>query len=226
MSQNLIHTLLLGAAFLVLFVVAEQLYRRVRLRAEVTRKVVHVCTGLLTLLFPLLLDNHWWVLLLCGSFLLILIVSIPFKLLPSINAVERTTRGSFLFPVTVYCCFLLFQFYSDYSFYYIPILILAICDPIAEMTGRKWPYGKYTFMGHTKTIVGSSGFFVAAVITSMVIVYFNHNISFEKPLFLSLLIAFTTTIAEGFAHKGYDNITIPVAAVLGLLLGHELTWLQ
>ena len=224
MSQNIFHTLILGGAFLLLFAFGELLYRKFKLRAEVTRKVVHVITGLLTLLFPPLLSNHWFVMALCGSFLLILLISIPFKLLPSINAVQRSTRGSFIYPIVVYCCYLLFSYYDNYSLYYIPILILAICDPIAEMTGKTWPYGKYTIMGHTKTLMGSAGFFVAALLTTLFIIYLNHNIESSRPLFLALIVAFFTTIAEGLAQKGYDNLSIPAAAVAVLWGGAELNW--
>ena len=108
MSWNLINTIILAGVFLVLFASAEWMYHIKKVRVEMTRKYVHLMTGLLTMFFPPMIGNHWLVLFLCGSFLVILLVSLQFNLLPSINAVKRKTQGSLLYPVIVYCCYFLF----------------------------------------------------------------------------------------------------------------------
>lgn len=216
MSTSLINTGILAIAFLILFGFAELLYHRYKLKAEITRKIVHVSTGLITLLFPPMIGNHWLVLVLCGSFLLILLASFPLKILPSINAVSRKTSGSILYPVVVYSCFLIFQHYDNLIFYYIPILTLALCDPIAALVGKKFPYGRYSTFGHTKTISGSLGFFVSATALSMVLIFTMTSLTPATGIALACVIAFTTTIAEAFSHAGLDNLTIPGTA-LGLL---------
>ena len=86
--------LALVGSFAALFAGAELLYRVWRMNAETTRKVVHVGTGLLALLFPLALTSHWQVLALCGSFAVLLWISIRYKLLPSINGIRRKSYGS------------------------------------------------------------------------------------------------------------------------------------
>ncbi|MEN0047927.1 MAG: phosphatidate cytidylyltransferase, partial [Bacteroidota bacterium] len=150
----MLNILYLALAFLALFASAEWLYHKRGVKAEVTRKYVHIATGLLTMLFPLMLENHWLVLLLCGSFLLILIASLRFNLLPSINAVDRKTSGSLMYPIIVYGCYLVYSRYDQFMFYYIPILILALCDPIAAFVGMNYPVGKYQTFGKTKTWSG------------------------------------------------------------------------
>src|SRR4051794_39802502 len=104
-----IPVLWLAAAFLLLFAAAEIIYRRGGVKAEYTRKMVHIGTGLLTLLFPLYLNEAWQVILLCSSFLLILILSLKFNWLPSINKVGRKTAGSWLYPIVVVFTFLFYQ---------------------------------------------------------------------------------------------------------------------
>ncbi len=220
MNINLINTGIIALAFLVLFGIAELLYHRFKVRAEVTRKIVHISTGLLTLLFPPFIENHWLVLILCGSFLFILLASFPLKMLPSINAVDRITRGSILYPVIVYACFLIYQRFDNLAFYYLPILNLALCDPVASMVGKKFPRMEYMTFGHTKTITGSLGFFVSSVLLSLGLLTQLAGIQIGWALFISICIALPTTIAEAITHKGYDNLSIP-ASVVGVLLIFE-----
>jgi len=139
LNQDLIHTFLFSAAFILLFASAEVLYHFFKIRAEFTRKYVHIVSGLITLLFPLYLSNHWFVLILCGSFAILLLVSIRFGLLKSINAVERKTWGSIAFPAAVYGCYLAFSWSGKLLFFYQPIIIMAFADPAAGLIGKKWP---------------------------------------------------------------------------------------
>ena len=218
MNQNLLHTIYLAGAFLVLFTIAEIIYHKLKVKAEHTRKYVHIITGLLTMLFPPLLDNHWYVLGLCGSFFIILVSSIHFNLLKSINAVDRETKGSLLYPIIVYVCYIAFTEYNQMMFYYIPILILAICDPIAAVVGRRWPAGHYTTFGYTKTLSGSLGFFIAAILLSFILILSFEEMSLLTVIITSGSVALITVIAESITHKGYDNLSIPLSALLVLIL--------
>lgn len=223
MNPHFINTGILALAFLVLFSVAELLYHRFNFKAEVTRKIVHICTGVLTLLFPAMLENHWFVLALCSSFLIILLASLALKMLPSINAVDRKTSGSILYPVIVYGCFLLYQEYGNIILYYIPILTLAICDPIAALVGKKFPWKAYTTFGHQKTLSGSIGFFIASFFLSLILLAIFINVPYSSSVIIAFCIALTTAFAEAITHRGLDNLSIPAAAIATILLFHHLT---
>jgi phytol kinase len=217
MQKDILNTLLLAVAFLVLFAVAEILHRIFHMKAEYSRKVVHVMTGLITLLFPVMLSSHWYVLFLCASFLLILLLSLKYKLLPSINNIDRVSVGSISYPIAVYVCFFICAYYNNYIYFYLPILILAICDPLAALVGKSFPKGKYIIIRDQKTLVGSSAFLLSAVIVSFVLLN-----RFKSPLeinavWLSFCIAIVTCFAEAVSQKGYDNLAIPFSA-LGVLV--------
>ena len=72
MSTNLINTGILGLVFLLLFVLSEVLYRYFNLRAEWTRKMVHILTGFFAMSFRLLIGDHWIVMALCTVFFVVL----------------------------------------------------------------------------------------------------------------------------------------------------------
>lgn len=226
MKQDIINTIILASSFLALFGLAEFIYHTFKVRAELTRKLVHCGTGFLTLLFPILLNNHWLVLFLCASFALILILSLKLNLLQSINAIDRKSYGSISYPLAVYIAYLAFDWYklefnsfgNGYIMFYLPILILAICDPIAALAGKKWQYGKYKVGTETKTLMGSGMFFIAAfVLCTLLFIFMNNSGAYPvKTMVAALIVASITTLAEAFSKKGLDNLFIPLSAIVSL----------
>ncbi len=220
MNKDITNTLILAGAFLLLFALAELLYHLFKVKAEYTRKLVHVGTGLLALLFPLMLGSHWLVLLLCATFAVILTASLRWKLLPSINAIERRSVGSLAYPLAVYTCYLAYDHYGGrFIYYYLPVIILAVCDPAAALTGRKWPWGRYTAGAGSKTLMGSTVFCICA---ALLVISFALVAGFDgSPAALAgaaLLIGLLAAATEAISKKGWDNLTIPVAVLAGLIL--------
>lgn len=222
MNRDIIDSIILSGTFFLLFAVSEFLYHVMKVKVEITRKIVHFGTGILTLLFPVLLDSHWWVLLLCGSFAVILIFSIRYNFLKSVNAIDRESVGSIAYPVSVYGCYLAFDYFDhQYAYFYIPILILAVCDPIAALCGKRWPYGKYTIGKSSKTLMGSGMFFLSAFIVIIVLSVMEHNMT--RIVLRGIIIALFSTVAEAVSGRGYDNITIPVSVMASLIVIDQLT---
>ena len=213
---EIFHTAIYAASFLVLFGITEIMYYR-RVHVEFTRKTAHVGTGLITLTFPLFLETHWSVLILCISFVGILHFSNKYKVLKSINGIRRKSKGSILYPIIIYMTYWIFTLFDDVLFFYLPILILAVCDPLAAYTGRKWPRGVYTVGTDTKTMTGSTFFFISCVLLTL---FFTINLrdSWLEIICVTLFIGLFTTIAEGLSQKGWDNLFIPLTVTVTLLI--------
>jgi len=200
--------------FLLLFLTSEIIHHSLEFKVEISRKFVHFTSGIICLSFPFYINNHWIVLALCAGFLLLLFGSQRFKVLKSINNIPRKSYGSLLFPISVYCCFLNFQCHNDEKIYfYLPILILAICDPLASLIGKKYPFWKYKNGSDYKTIMGSSVFFVASFLIVFAVFYFN-GIIFPELFLKSFFISTIATLAEAFSRKGTDNLFIPLAVIV------------
>lgn len=219
-TETISTLLLLSTLFFLLFALAEILYHFFKVKVELTRKFVHIGTGFLTLLFPVMLHNQWFVLLLCTSFGIILIASLRFQFLKSVNAIERESIGSIAYPVSVYGCYLVFDYFNQqYLYFYLPVLILAVCDPLAALIGKKWPMGKYNNGRDNKTLMGSSMFLLSAwIIIFSLFLLSGAELSTVKMISISLFIAIFSCITEAFSRKGYDNLTIPASVLLGLIL--------
>lgn len=194
------------------------MYHILKMPAEFTRKVVHMATGFLTLLFPAYLTHHLWVLLLCASFALILWISLKYGWIPSINNIDRESSGSLAYPVAVYGCFLVYTWMDhQLDFFYVPILLLAICDPIAAWVGKKWPRGVFQVAGGSKTWSGTIGFFISSsLVLFFIFTQLLPHLSLQEKLIWSVSIACPSALAEAFVGKGYDNISIPLVSTLFL----------
>ena len=224
MPESYLYTLLLAACFLTLFGSAEVLYRVFKVRAELTRKYVHMVTGFLTLLFPIWVNDVWLVLALCGSFAVILLASLKWDLLPSINAIDRQSRGSLLYPLVVFICYLSYHHYQEYQFFYIPILIMAVADPLAALAGKRWPWLPYKVGKETKTMLGSTVFFLAAFVVAFSLFYLLQEKISPFDFLFSLGLALVATLAEGVSRKGYDNLLIPLSTLTLMIIFRE--WLS
>lgn len=219
--QNIQYFIILSVLFLLLFLVAEILYRRLGVKVERTRKLVHIGTGLLTLLFPLMLDSQWEVFVLCFVFTILLIISQQTNLLPSINEIKRLSYGSLAFPIAVWICFFIYKYLSNQTnnefnsrlYFYLPILIMSVADPIAALVGRLYPVKKYSVYGGRKSIMGSITFFLVAFTISILLLYY-FNFSGSPILLIAFIIALVTAIVEGITPLGMDNLTIPLAVLL------------
>ena len=228
MMMDVIPLIKLTVCFLALFGVSEFLFHVVKVPVEVSRKLTHVGTGFLSLLFPIWLTGPLSVFLLCSSFCVILIVSKKYGFLKSINGIERESYGSVSYAVIVFVCFLFWEKmkaeptdFIGLGWFYVPVLVMALADPAAALVGSRWPVGKFRIGQDYKSMAGSLAFFVVAFLVSGSLLG-SQNESFPQHLLVILLISFSGTLAEACSSKGIDNFTIPAAVLVTMYFSHHL----
>jgi phytol kinase len=217
----MIEIIIYSVLYLLLFGCTDLLYYKFNIGVEYTRKVAHVCTGIISLTFPLYIDNIWQVAVLSVSFLGLMALSERFKWFKSITAVERKSYGSWLFALSVLLCFIAAKLWR-FEFFYLPILTLTVADPIAAILGKKLNYKPVMIFGQTKTLGGSIAFFIAASFVSVAFCEIARAYSYDCLFSIEnysyfILVALVATLAELFSTKGWDNLTIPLS-VIGMLL--------
>lgn len=222
MKVEYIFTLYLSSAFLALFAVAEMLHIVVKLKAEITRKIVHIGTGILTMLFPILVKDQWLVLFLCASFAVILTLSMRFNFLKGINGIDRKSHGSISYPASVYIAYLFYDFNGHHLIYfYLPIITLAIADPMAAFVGKKTEFIPLTIFGDKKTIGGFLGFFFTSISVTSILIHFFPCPILNGVTFV-IICALFSAFAELITPKGLDNITIPLSIIGSILIAQLL----
>ncbi|RIH65798.1 phosphatidate cytidylyltransferase [Mariniphaga sediminis] len=211
---------LIAITFLLVF--NELVYRRLGLKGEITRKFAHFTATLSTITFPYLFNDHWYVLVLASIFFIVLFISRHGTQLKSIHDIDRKSAGSYLLPLSIYLTFLISIKLDNKFLYILPILILAICDPMAGILGinLKNYNHKIQVLGYKtrKTWLGSGSFLMSSFIISLIALYFYRMVFDLKTFWLALGIAVVGTLIELFSGRGTDNLFVPLSVLLMLVV--------
>jgi dolichol kinase len=211
---------LAGISLLLIF--NELVYRRLNPTGEITRKFAHFSSVLATVPFPYIFPSHWYILILALLFAAVLFITRKGKQLKSIHDVGRKSIGSYLLPLSIYITFLISNLTGNMFLYILPMLILAVCDPMAAILGINIQTynGRIKLFGKklNKTWLGSGAFLVSSFVISIIALYFHRGVFDLETFWLAMLIAVVTTFAELISWRGSDNLSIPLSAVLVLVL--------
>lgn len=197
-------------------------YRHLKVQGEITRKFAHFAATLATIPLPYIFDSHWYVLGLASVFFIFLFATQHIKQLNSIHDIKRKSIGSYLLPASIYITFLISDLMDNKFLYILPMLILAICDPMAAILGMNFEkYNRrYRYWGFNsdKSIVGSLGFLIFSFVISLIALYYHRYLFDVKAFVLAFSIAVISTLGELFSYRGSDNLSIPLSVVLLLVL--------
>lgn len=166
-----------------------------------SRKIVHVGTSLLVVLFAHLFG--WSLFIFLGA-LFVIVLGLVRLIHPLESISDRTKEsvGEILFPLGVMIAASICQ--TQQSFL-IAILILGLADTVAFYIGC---FVKSPQLIHGKTIAGSLAFFIVALIIGLT----------SGNVLLAFTLAAATTVAELTGTRGLDNVTVPCVAALVFLL--------
>jgi len=221
MGNTITLTILYFIAIILLLAFNELNYRMFKMKGEVTRKFAHFAATLAVVPFPYIFDNHWYILVLALIFFAALFVTQRIKQLNSIHDIQRKSMGSYLLPLAIYSTFLLSNKLDNKFIYILPMLILAISDPMAAIVGMSLTKNNHKIVifgiRTKKSLFGSGAFLISSFIISILALYFNRGIFDLKTFWLALLIAFVSTLSELISWRGSDNLTIPWSVALILL---------
>jgi dolichol kinase len=126
------------------------------------------------------------------------------SLLRSIHTVVRTSWGEVFFPLGIAVAALLYL-PANPQVYTLSTLVLAISDPLANLLGSRATGGRLLF---GKSLQGSLAFLAASTAICLV---------FLPPL-QALLVSLALTVTEAISPLGSDNLTIPAAGWLALVI--------
>ncbi len=216
MNENLTLFIIYSVLLLGVMFIADFAYRFFKVKAETSRKIAHIGSGIVALTYPDYISNHWVVFALSLSFTLILFGSKKLNLFPSIFEVDRRSYGELFFVWTTWILFLIYQYTGEVLYYYLPFSIVVFADPVAALVGQKFPLKKYRLVGNSKSYGGSLAFFITAFALSYY--FFSKTAVPGDLLVVSFLHALLVTFTEAISTKGTDNFTIPLVSVLYIYL--------
>lgn len=211
--QDLIFIIAVAVCFVLIFGLAEILYRKGS-EVEFTRKFTHFAGTAVALFFPFFIKSHWAVLWLGIAFAGIMFLTKKLGLLQSVHGVERKSDGAIYQPLAIYLCFIYAQNLNQPWFYVIAISILAISDASAALIGKTYGNNEYIVeIGTKKTFEGSTIFFLTSFLITHLILLLATSLGRIECVLVAVLISIITTIFESVSLKGADNLFVPLAVM-------------
>ena len=218
LSGVIIIVLVIGITLLI----AEKLAKVGWVPLVLARKMLHVVAISAVAISPVLFSNFWLLGGIVGAFVVILFWAVATDRLAIDGSRKRKSWGIVLFPLAFLVLLVAFGKSKPWLVIY-PMLILALADAAAAVTGELVAKQFFTLTGDRKSLVGSLAFFTVSVF----VLYFlpgwlaNWNSLFTWPALLLegelvflmvVLVAAFCTLAELLGSGGADNLSVPLLA--------------
>ncbi|HTX17664.1 MAG TPA: DUF92 domain-containing protein [Bacteroidota bacterium] len=207
------------------FVVAAEMIRKaLRWSPEVTRKLVHIATGILIYFAPQLFNSGIPAILLAVVFIIINYSAIRFGLLKGMHGTNRRSYGTVYYPLSFLLLVLIFwetlpQIIS------IAILVLALSDAAAAIVGENLRAPRtYYLTSDKKSLEGSAAMFLVTVVVIAVSLFSSGQGAGMIPgvgavlsvLIVAAVVSLFATVWEAISSKGLDNLAIPMSVAFVL----------
>lgn len=194
---------------------AELLRHRRGLSNDFTRKVVHIGVGMLAWALPFLFTQPWPFLAGALGFAILTLLDWHFGFFAAMASSNRSNLGTVYFPLAAGV--VVYLFWDTPPLMVAALMPLTWGDGLAPVIGKKFGRHKYHIHDSTRTIEGSIGFFVAALIATWLALWIMPGMPELTPVqaFLpALVVSMLTTIVEAVSIWGLDNITITATAAI------------
>lgn len=214
--NEFISLLVLAFLTIVLFVLFEILARKNIISASISRKLLHISTGLIVVFVPFVINSFYLVLSIGIAFSIANFILIKKHLLKQINDPQSENLGIFYYPLSFLIGVLLFWNVNKYLLS-LSFFIFSIGDALAAIIGSS-SKSKYLthFTKEPKTFNG----FISFVLSSFILMWILKISLWNKFNFIHYdnwsfaFIAFTLSliggITEAISTKGSDNLTLPL----------------
>jgi len=192
---------------------------------EVTRKLLHIGMGMVTLALPWLFDELWPVLVLAAVSVVLLLSLRLVKALKHglgsvVVGVDRASLGEIYFPLAVAILFGLYLQTDEKDpatrvlLYCIPVLLLTLADAAAALVGIRYGQVQYATADGHKSAEGSVAFLACAFLLVHVPLLLFTQTGRAECLLIALLLALLAMAVEAIAWNGLDNLVLPLASFL------------
>ena len=191
------------------------------LHPEVTRKLLHVGMGLVTLAFPWIFAAAWPAWVLAGVSVLLLgaakLPALRKRLGGVVDGVERESLGDLYFPISVA---LIFQLaHQRPVLYCIPVLLLTLADAVAALIGIFYGHRHYDTVHGQKSAEGSAAFFAVAFLSTLAPLLLYTDVGRVEALLLAATVGLLVMLIEAVSWGGLDNLLVPLGGYF-LLAGY------
>lgn len=204
------------AGVLLILLIGEILWRKKILRGENERKFVHILVGTFAAFWPWFIS--WEAIQIIGLSMLAATLLNRHRLTFNYSAgLRKDGYGDILLAAAIVLCAMLTQ---EKLFYTLAILHLSLADGLAAVVGVNFgKYWRYKIFHQVKTVLGTMAFwFVSLCILAAGTLFAYDVIPFNQYILLILFLPPALALIENISVNGFDNIMVPMVALLALTL--------
>ena len=176
---------------------------------ELKRKIIHIGIGPLIPIAKFLEIDQNSALFFTGIISLLVVINYIFKIIPTIEDVERKSYGTLFYCLSL---FILISHFWDKDPYSLitGFFIMTFGDGLAGLVGKTFNSRSWFFLKQKKSLIGTLTMFVTSLIIVSSLGYAQQN-SLNLNYFT---IAFIATILEQVSFLGIDNFIVPILSAL------------
>lgn len=225
-NTDLLRLGVLAAGIIALLALSEAARRLFGWPDEVSRKIVHVATGMVIFFAPPFFPNAGAVVLIAGLFVAVNIAAYARGWLKAVHHSKRKSFGTVYYPLAL--LLLAAPFWNAYPDLVVAaITVMAIGDAAAGIVGEsiRTPL-IYRITGDIKSVQGSVAMFIGTLLalSAALVMYGNGGLAFglifsHSPLIAVLALAAIAAFATGWeaaSSRGLDNLTVPIMTAAAL----------
>jgi len=189
---------------------------------EASRKFIHIMLGNWWIIAMYFFTNVWSAIFVPITFVIINYLSYKNNLIKVMERDEQDGLGTVYYAVALLVLAIIsFGIFKKPVLGLVPTLVMAYGDGFAAVIGKKIKSKKYKLGETKKSFAGSLTMFVISSFLIGAYFAFTYGTAFwlnaHWPV-VSILAGFAITALEAVSGKGWDNITVPVATVVLLIL--------
>ena len=176
---------------------------------ELKRKIIHIGIGPLIPIAKFLEIDQNSALFFTGTISLLVLINYIFKIIPTIEDVERKSYGTLFYCLSLFILIFIFWDKDPYSLI-TGFFIMTFGDGLAGLLGKTFNSRSWFFLKQKKSLIGTLTMFL----TSLIIVS-SLGYATQKSLNLNYFtIAFIATLLEQVSFLGIDNFIVPILSGL------------
>ena len=178
---------------------------------EIVRKIIHIGIGpLIPIALYLKIDQNS-ALIFTGIISIMILINYNYKLVPTIEDVERKSYGTIFYCLSLSILIWLFWNKDPYALI-AGFFIMTFGDGLAGLIGKSFHSKNWIIFKQKKSLFGTMTMFFTSVIVVYSIGYAQQNsFSFNLNYFA---IGFLVTFLEQFSIFGIDNFIVPILSGL------------
>lgn len=197
-----------------------------KVNEEYSRKFVHIMIGNWWLIALYFFTNVYTALVVPVAFCIISYYSIkknsPNGLLSFFErreANEKKSYGIIVYPISL--AIMAIVSYACTNNHYlggVGIVALSYGDGMAAVIGKLYPKGKYTIGYAHKTLAGSIAMLIMTFVMLIVYLVFIVGLHMNTIIYRVIITAIIATIVEAITPRGFDNLSVPISALVTYML--------